>query len=147
STPSFLRRWTWPTHCPTESSSNSRPRLDHFVPPTLIWSVRLAAELQQPVHIAVLSASLRHGSLNERLAELAAKVIHEKGATVERAILREFDCPSYDFDVEQESGVPEPAARFCRWLESTNAFVISSPEYNASVPGALKNLIDWASRV
>jgi NAD(P)H-dependent FMN reductase len=59
----------------------------------------------------------------------------------------DFDCVSFDLDVEQETGVPEPATRFCRWLESADAFVIASPEYNASVPGALKNLIDWASRV
>lgn len=107
----------------------------------------MADQLRQPVHIDVLSGSLRRGSLNERLARLAATAIQDKGATVERGMLCDFDCPSYDFDVEQESGVPEPAVRFCRWLESANAFVIASPEYNASVPGGLKNLIDWASRV
>jgi NAD(P)H-dependent FMN reductase len=59
----------------------------------------------------------------------------------------DFDSVSFDFDVEQETGVPEPATRFRRWLEAADAFVIASPEYNASVPGALKNLIDWVSRV
>ncbi len=107
----------------------------------------MAVEPRQPVHIGVMSASLRRASLNERLAALATAVIQEKDATVERAVMRDFDCPSFDFDVEQKSGVPEPAARFCQWLESANAFVIASPEYNASMPGALKNLIDWASRV
>ena len=101
----------------------------------------------EPVHIVVLGASLRRESLNERLAQLAARVIEQKGATAQRAGLRDFDCASFDFDVEQEVGVPEPALRFCRWLEAADALVIASPEYNASVPGALKNLIDWASRV
>jgi NAD(P)H-dependent FMN reductase len=73
--------------------------------------------------------------------------MRDKDATVECSGLSDFDCVSYDFDVEQEAGVPDPAARFCRWLEAANALVIVSPEYNASVPGALKNLIDWASRV
>ncbi len=99
------------------------------------------------VNIAVLSGSLRRGSLNERLAALATAVIQHKDASVERAMLHDFDCPSFDFDVEQESGTPEPAVRFCQWLETANALVIASPEFNASVPGALKNLIDWASRV
>ena len=107
----------------------------------------MALESRQPVHIVVLSASLRHDSLNARLARLASRIIRGKGVTVECSGLGDFDCVSYDYDAEQEAGVPEPAARFCRWLESANALVIASPEYNASMPGALKNLIDWASRV
>ena len=107
----------------------------------------MALESRQPVHIVVLSASLRHDSLNARLARLAARVIRGKDATVECSGLANFDCASYDFDVENEAGVPEPAARFCRWLEAANALVVVSPEYNASMPGALKNLVDWASRV
>jgi chromate reductase, NAD(P)H dehydrogenase (quinone) len=101
---------------------------------------------RQPVHIIVLSASLRRGSLNERLAVLAARVAEQKGATVERATMADFDCVSFDADVEHEAGIPEPATRFARWLCAANAFMIASPEYNASIPGVLKNLIDWVSR-
>jgi len=107
----------------------------------------VGTEHRQPVRVVVLSASLRRGSLNERLARLAEQVIQQKGATAERATMGDFDSVSFDFDVEQETGVPEPATRFRRWLEAADAFVIASPEYNASVPGALKNLIDWVSRV
>lgn len=107
----------------------------------------MATEHRQPIRVVVLSASLRSNSLNGRLARLAEQVIQQKGATVERAAMGDFDCVSFDFDVEQETGVPEPATRFRRWLEAADAFVIASPEYNASVPGALKNLIDWVSRV
>ena len=106
----------------------------------------MGTEHRQPVRVVVLSASLRRSSLNERLAGLAEQVIQQKGATAERAAMGDFDCVSFDFDVEQETGVPEPAARFRRWLEAADAFVIASPEYNASVPGALKNALDWASR-
>jgi NAD(P)H-dependent FMN reductase len=107
----------------------------------------MGTEHRQAVRLVVLSASMRGNSLNERLAALAEQVIRQTGATVERAVMRDFDCVSYDLDVEREKGVPEPATRFCRWLEATDAFVVASPEYNASMPGALKNLIDWVSRV
>jgi chromate reductase, NAD(P)H dehydrogenase (quinone) len=106
----------------------------------------VASDSRQPIHIVVLSASLRRGSLNERLSQLAARIAQQKGATVERATMADFDCVSFDFDVEQEAGIPEPATRFRRWLCDANALVVASPEYNASMPGALKNLIDWVSR-
>src|SRR5262245_10163136 len=61
--------------------------------------------------------------------------------------MKDFDCPSYDADREAEDGVPEPATGFCRQLAATDALIIAAPEYNASMPGALKNLIDWVSRV
>jgi NAD(P)H-dependent FMN reductase len=52
----------------------------------------------------------------------------------------------YDADVEAADGLPPGAEQLRRRLETADAFVIVSPEYNASVPGGLKNLIDWVSR-
>jgi len=52
----------------------------------------------------VFSASLRRGSLNTRLAELAAMTLEGRGVKVDRASMREFDCPSYDLDVEDRYG-------------------------------------------
>lgn len=101
---------------------------------------------REPLRILVLSASLREGSLNTRLARLAADVIDAQGARAEFVAMDEFDSPSYDADVEAASGLPRGADLFRQRLEATDAFVISSPEYNASMPGALKNLIDWVSR-
>ena len=101
----------------------------------------------QPVDVLVLSASLRQNSLNERLAKLALESARQRGATGEIVTMRDFDCPSYDADLEAEDGVPEPATRFCRRLVATDALLIASPEFNASMPGALKNLIDWVSRI
>jgi multimeric flavodoxin WrbA len=60
--------------------------------------------------------------------------------------MREFDTPSYDGDVEASEGFPAGAEELRRRLEACDGFVISSPEYNASMPGVLKNAIDWASR-
>jgi chromate reductase, NAD(P)H dehydrogenase (quinone) len=60
--------------------------------------------------------------------------------------MADFDCPSYDGDLEAERGIPAGAQEFNRRLEQADALIICSPEYNASMPGNLKNLIDWGSR-
>src|SRR6202011_5237405 len=91
--------------------------------------------------------SLRTGSLNARLADLAAETIEANGGTVDRASMADFDSPSFNSDVLQETGPPGGARGFNRRLESCEAFVISSPEYNASMPGVMKNAIDWVSRI
>jgi chromate reductase, NAD(P)H dehydrogenase (quinone) len=98
------------------------------------------------VRVLVFSASLRAQSLNTRLATLAAHTLAADGATVDLAAMREFDCPSYDADVQELGDFPDGVEQFRRRLEAAHAFVISSPEYNFSMPGLLKNLIDWASR-
>src|SRR4030095_8557439 len=94
----------------------------------------------------VFSASLRKDSFNKILANLAANVLQTKGGVVDLADMDDFDCPSYNGDVEITEGIPSGAIEFRRRLLATDAFVISSPEYNASMPGILKNLIDWTSR-
>ena len=101
---------------------------------------------RRPVKVLVLGASLRKASLNDRLAALAAKVATQKGATVDVAVMADFDCPSYDQDVEASDGLPEGARRMRERLVASDAFMVASPEYNASMPGALKNAIDWVSR-
>jgi NAD(P)H-dependent FMN reductase len=101
---------------------------------------------RDPVRLLVFGASLRRGSLNDRLASLAAAVVEEKGGVADRAQMADFDCPSYDQDVEREEGIPPGAARFRERLLAADGFVVASPEYNASMPGVLKNVIDWVSR-
>lgn len=101
---------------------------------------------RQPVHVLVLAGSLRRASLNQRLAELAGRAITAAGATTDVARIAEFDCPFYDADLQNDVGIPEGAKRFCARLEAADAVVIASPEYNASIPGVLKNLVDWVSR-
>jgi chromate reductase, NAD(P)H dehydrogenase (quinone) len=101
---------------------------------------------RRPVRVLIFGASLRRGSLNDRLAALAASVAEQKGGVVDRAQMADFDCPSYDQDVEKEDGIPVGAQRLRERLVTADAFIIASPEYNASMPGVLKNVIDWASR-
>lgn len=61
--------------------------------------------------------------------------------------MSDFDAPSYDADAEDAEGLPEGAEEFQRRLELDDAFVVASPEFNGSMPGLLKNVIDWVSRV
>ena len=101
---------------------------------------------REPVSYLVFSASLREDSLNTRLALLAAAAIEANGGGVDVASMREFDAPSYDADAQRDGGFPPGAEAFRDRLEACDAFVIACPEYNASMPGLLKNAIDWASR-
>jgi putative NADPH-quinone reductase len=103
-------------------------------------------DAREPVSFLVFAASLRDGSLNAHLAELAAETLTRNGGSVDIGSMTAFDCPSYDADVQDEDGFPDPALEFQRRLEACDAFVISSPEYNASIPGVLKNAIDRVSR-
>lgn len=96
--------------------------------------------------VLVFGASLREDSLNRKLAALAARVAEQSGATVDHASMDDFDVPSYDGDVESARDIPKGAEELRRRLEANDAFIISSPEYNASMPGMLKNVIDWVSR-
>ncbi|HLV21075.1 MAG TPA: NAD(P)H-dependent oxidoreductase [Polyangiaceae bacterium] len=96
--------------------------------------------------VLVFGASLREDSLNRKLAALAARVVEQCGGAVDQASMRDFEAPSYDGDVERAQGIPQGAAELRRRLIECDAFIVSSPEYNASMPGVLKNLIDWTSR-
>ena len=101
---------------------------------------------KEPVRYLVFSASLRPGSVNAKLAQLAAGAIAQHGGTVDLAALSAFDSPSYNQDVQTHAGFPPGATELRRRLEVNDGFVITSPEYNGSMPGVLKNLIDWVSR-
>ena len=99
-----------------------------------------------PLNVLVFGASLRAESLNHKLAALSARVVRDSGANVDLASMRDFDVPLYNGDVETAQGIPAAAATFRDRLLASDAFIISSPEYNASMPGTIKNLIDWTSR-
>jgi chromate reductase len=99
-----------------------------------------------PVHVLAFGASLRQDSLNNQLAASAAEALERLGASVDRATMAEFDCPAYSLTIETTTGFPAGAQELCRRLKKADAFVIASPEYNASMPGYLKNTIDWVSR-
>lgn len=101
---------------------------------------------REPVRFLLFSASLRNDSLNTRLATLAKIMIEKNGGEVDFANMGEFDCPSYNQDTETTEGIPAGAEELRKRLLANDAFIIASPEYNASMPGNLKNVIDWVSR-
>jgi chromate reductase, NAD(P)H dehydrogenase (quinone) len=105
-----------------------------------------APQDREPIRLLVFSASLRSDSLNGRLARLAADTIEANSGTVEFRSMSDFNTPSYDADAQEEDGFPQGADLFHECIQTNDAFVISSPEYNASMPGELKNSIDWVSR-
>lgn len=90
-----------------------------------------------------ISGSLRRGSYNTRLLEAAAELLPE-GVEYER-----FDglkeVPPYDEDDDVEPA-PEAVAHLRDRIAAADAVFIVTPEYNSSVPGQLKNALDWASR-
>lgn len=100
-----------------------------------------------PSRFLVFSASLRRDSLNTRLAHLAADIIQKHGGLVDYATMQDFDSPSFNQDLEEKGIFPTPAAAFKDKILANDALIICSPEYNGSLPGVLKNVIDWVSRV
>lgn len=101
---------------------------------------------REPMRFLIFAASIRNDSLNRRLAKLAAIVIEKNAGKVNFAEMSEFDCPSYNQDLEAKGVFPDGALEFRKRLLENDAFIISSPEFNGSVPGFLKNTIDWVSR-
>ena len=99
------------------------------------------------MRILAFAASLRKGSYNKMLIGQAAEAASRMGAEVDLADFAAFDMPLYNQDVQDEAGFPAGALEFARRLNEADAFMISTPEYNYSIPGTLKNAIDWISRM
>lgn len=95
-----------------------------------------------PVHVLGVSGSLRRGSLNTALLHAAAERLPE-GMTLEIHDLAAI--PLYNGDLEA-SGMPAPVQAFKERIAAADALLIATPEYNYSIPGVLKNALDWASR-
>jgi chromate reductase, NAD(P)H dehydrogenase (quinone) len=91
-----------------------------------------------------ISGSLRRDSHNSALLRAAGELVEEQGAEFEV-----FDglkaIPPYDQDDDVGEG-PDAVARFREALARADALIFATPEYNSSVPGVLKNAVDWASR-
>lgn len=101
--------------------------------------------MQRNLNVLLFAASLRAESLNDRLIALVRTLVEKRGDAARHARMSEFDCPSYDGDAEGR-GMPDGATRLRDALTACDAFVIAAPEYNASMPGVLKNAVDWVSR-
>jgi chromate reductase, NAD(P)H dehydrogenase (quinone) len=97
--------------------------------------------MNKPVRILGIAGSLRRGSYNRAALRAATKLLPE-GATLD---LFELDgIPGFNQDDEQNP--PEKVVQLKRRVREADAILFVTPEYNYSVPGVLKNAIDWASR-
>lgn len=95
--------------------------------------------------IFAIAGSLRRGSWNLRLLEAAAECA-PVGMTV--SVYHDLaSIPMFNEDLEQETGCgPDAVQRLRRDLAAADGLLIATPEYNQSIPGVLKNAIDWLSR-
>jgi chromate reductase len=89
------------------------------------------------------SGSLRRGSYNSALLRAAAELA-PSGFSVEVHSIR--DIPLYDGDLDAERGIPEPVSALKEQIAAADGLIVVTPEYNNSIPGVLKNAIDWLSR-
>ena len=90
-----------------------------------------------------ISGSLRRESFNTFLLRAAASLA-PRGSTIEIASIR--DIPLYDGDVEAADGIPPAAQALKDKIAAADGLLIATPEYNNSVPGVLKNAVDWLTR-
>ncbi len=97
--------------------------------------------------ILAFAGSTRIDSFNKKLVKIAATGATENNVDVTVIDLRDFAMPLYDGDLEQKDGLPSNARKLKDLMLSHQGFLISSPEYNSSISGVLKNTIDWTSRV
>lgn len=95
-----------------------------------------------PHHLLGLCGALRAASTNRMLLAEARRIyapdVWEEG---------DLRLPLYDGDLEKAEGIPAGVARLAAQIAAADGVVIATPEYNKSVPGVLKNALDWVSRV
>lgn len=96
--------------------------------------------------ILAFAGSTRDGSFNKKLVKVAIGAAEEAGAEVTYLDLRDLALPLFDEDLEAREGLPPGGRRLKDLLLAHQGLMISSPEYNSSISGVLKNAIDWASR-
>jgi chromate reductase, NAD(P)H dehydrogenase (quinone) len=99
------------------------------------------ASLTKQIHVLAFAGSLRKGSYNKALVQAALTV------TPPNMTIEVFDLEGIPpYNAEFEGNPPQNVAVFKEKIRQADALLIATPEYNYSVPGVLKNAIDWASR-
>jgi chromate reductase len=95
--------------------------------------------------VVVIVGSLRDGSYNAIVAEALPELAPDEMSIRLAPSFEDF--PLYDADIQKESGVPAPVSEFAEAIRSADGIIVVSPEYNFSIPGGLKNALDWVSRL
>ena len=100
---------------------------------------------EQPLDVLVICGSLRKGSYNAALARMLPALV-PAGMSL-RTAPSFAKLPIYDHDIQTASGFPAEVNAWADAIRSADALIIVTPEYNWSIPGGLKNAIDWVSRM
>jgi chromate reductase, NAD(P)H dehydrogenase (quinone) len=101
--------------------------------------------MTDPVKVTVICGSLRKDSYNGALARMAPKLAPSGIAMTPAPPLDAI--PLYNFDVHSSTGIPAAVHELGAAITAADGVLICSPEYNWSIPGVLKNAIDWISRL
>ena len=96
--------------------------------------------------IIALAGSTRTDSFNKKILKPAIFGAREAGAEVTVIDLRDYPLPLYDGDIESREGIPANAKSLKALFNSNHALLLALPEYNSSLSGVFKNVIDWISR-
>jgi chromate reductase len=96
--------------------------------------------------ILAFSGSIRRDSWNRKLIQSAVDATRAAGGGVTLIDLADYPLPLYNGDLEDKEGLPDNAQRLKALFKDHDALLISSPEYNSSIPPLLKNTLDWVSR-
>jgi len=100
--------------------------------------------MAETLNILIICGSLRKGSFNAALAR-ALPALAPAGLSIKPAPAWS-DIPIYNHDI-QDAGWPAPVTAWADAIRSADGVIIVSPEYNWTIPGGLKNAIDWTSRM
>jgi chromate reductase len=95
----------------------------------------------ETLNFIAFTGSIRKGSYNRKLIQAAQELAPDN---VNIEILNIADLPHFNEDLEEN--FPEEAQNLKNKIEQTDGILVSTPEYNRSIPGVFKNAIDWTSR-
>jgi chromate reductase len=97
------------------------------------------------LNVISICGSLRKGSYNRIVMNALPALAPEKMTITEAPSFAEF--PLYNADVQNTSGFPAPVTKLADAIRAADGVIFDTPEYNFSLPGGLKNAIDWVSRL
>ena len=95
--------------------------------------------------VVVICGSLREGSYNAMVAQSLPELAPDDMAIRFAPSFEEF--PLYNADIQNSSGFPSEVTDFADAIRDADGIVVVTPEYNFSIPGGLKNALDWVSRL
>ncbi|TLD72349.1 NAD(P)H-dependent oxidoreductase [Phragmitibacter flavus] len=96
------------------------------------------------IKILGISGSLRRGSINTALLQA---MVEAGGDEVSVEVKTLHGIPLYDGDVEEAEGIPAAVSKLAEAMRAVDGVIFSTPEYNNSIPGVMKNAVDWLSRL